>query len=324
MKLLNKILVAFIAMLLNINFAFSAEKWDMALAYGAGNFHSANATEFAKNVSNKSGGKLTIVTHPGGSLYKGGEIFRAVRTGQTQIGERFMSALGKEDPLLEVDSQPFLATNYGAAMRLYKASKPEIVKGLDAKGLVFLYAVPWPAQGLYSKKEINSVADLKGLKFRAYNSATIRIAELTGMAPTKIEAAEISQAFSTGAVESMITSPTTGKNKKIWENGVGYFYDIAAWFPKNMVIVNKDAWNKLDEATQKLVMSEAAKAEQKGWDLSKRGNKDDKKALADAGMKVAKVNAALKKHFEEVGATMSKEWAERAGSRGATVLAAFK
>ena len=324
MKLLNKILVAFIAMLLNINFAFSAEKWDMALAYGAGNFHSANATEFAKNVSNKSGGKLTIVTHPGGSLYKGGEIFRAVRTGQAQIGERFMSALGKEDPLLEVDSQPFLATNYGAAMRLYKASKPEIVKGLDAKGLVFLYAVPWPAQGLYSKKEINSVADLKGLKFRAYNSATIRIAELTGMAPTKIEAAEISQAFSTGAVESMITSPTTGKNKKIWENGVGYFYDIAAWFPKNMVIVNKDAWNKLDEATQKLVMSEAAKAEQKGWDLSKRGNKDDKKALADAGMKVAKVNAALKKHFEEIGATMSKEWAERAGSRGEAVLAAFK
>ena len=324
MKLLNKILVAFIAMLLNINFAFSAEKWDMALAYGAGNFHSANATEFAKNVSNKSDGKLTIVTHPGGSLYKGGEIFRAVRTGQAQIGERFMSALGKEDPLLEVDSQPFLATNYGAAMRLYKASKAEIVKGLDAKGLIFLYAVPWPAQGLYSKKEINSIADLKGLKFRAYNSATIRIAELTGMAPTKIEAAEISQAFSTGAVESMITSPTTGKNKKIWENGVGYFYDIAAWFPKNMVIVNKDAWNKLDADTQKLVMSEAAKAEQKGWDLSKRGNKDDKQALADAGMKVGKVSSTLKKHFEEVGATMSKEWADRAGSRGQAVLAAYK
>ena len=324
MKLIKNILVTLFALIFSANLANAGEKWDMALAYGAGNFHSANATEFAKNVTEKSGGKLTIVTHPGGSLYKGGEIFRAVRTGQAQIGERFMSALGKEDPLLEVDSQPFLATNYGAAMRLYKASKPEIVKGLDSKGLVFLYAVPWPAQGLYSKKEINSVADLKGLKFRAYNSATIRIAELTGMAPTKIEAAEISQAFSTGAVESMITSPTTGKNKKIWENGVGYFYDIAAWFPKNMVIVNKDAWNKLDAATQKLVMSEAAKAEKKGWDLSKKGNKNDKKALADAGMKVSKVNSALKKHFEDVGATMSKEWAERAGSRGQAVLAAFK
>ena len=323
MKLISKILVIFSALLLNTNLALAGEKWDMALAYGAGNFHSANAAEFAACVTGQTKGKLEIVTHPGGSLYKGGEIFRAVRTGQAQIGERFMSALGKEDPLLEVDSQPFLATSYDDAWKLYQASKPEIVKGLDSKGLVFLYAVPWPAQGLYSKKEINSVADLKGLKFRAYNSATIRIAELTGMSPTKIEAAEISQAFSTGAVESMITSPTTGKNKKIWENGVGYFYDIAAWFPKNMVIVNKEAWNKLDEATQKLVMSEAAKAEQKGWDLSKRGNKDDKQALADAGMKVAKVNAELKKHFEEVGATMAKEWAERAGSRGAAVLAAY-
>jgi len=324
MKLFKNIFLAFVALVFSASVANAGEKWDMALAYGAGNFHSANATEFAKNVSDKSGGKLTIVTHPGGSLFKGGEIFRAVRTGQVPIGERFMSALGKEDPLLEVDSQPFLATNYGAAMRLYQASKPEIVKGLDSKGLIFLYAVPWPAQGLYSKKEINSVADLKGLKFRAYNTATIRIAELTGMAPTKIEAAEISQAFSTGAVESMITSPTTGKNKKIWENGVGYFYDIAAWFPKNMVIVNKDAWNKLDEATQKLIMSEAAIAEKKGWDLSKKGNRDDKKALADAGMKVGKVNPALKKHFESVGATMSKEWADRAGSRGQAVLAAYK
>ena len=323
MKFMKYLISVLVSLILSINIAI-AEKWDMALAYGAGNFHSANATEFAKNVTEKSGGKLTIVTHPGGSLFKGGEIFRAVRTGQAQIGERFMSALGKEDPLLEVDSQPFLATSYDDAMKLYNASKPEIVKGLDGKGLVFLYAVPWPAQGLYSKKAINSVSDLKGLKFRAYNSATIRIAELTGMAPTKIEAAEISQAFSTGAVESMITSPTTGKNSKIWENGVGYFYDIAAWFPKNMVIVNKDAWNKLDSATQKLIMSEAAVAEKKGWELSKKGNVADKKALADAGMKVGKVNSALEKHFQKVGATMADEWKAKAGSRGASVLAAYK
>ena len=323
MKIIKYITTILVSLILSINLAI-AEKWDMALAYGAGNFHSANATEFANNVTKKSGGKLTIVTHPGGSLFKGGEIFRAVRTGQAQIGERFMSALGKEDPLLEIDSQPFLASSYSDAMKLYKASKAEIIKGLDAKGLVFLYAVPWPAQGLYSKKEINSVNDLKGLKFRAYNSATIRIAELTGMAPTKIEAAEISQAFSTGAVESMITSPTTGKNSKIWENGVKYFYDIAAWFPKNMVIVNKESWNKLDKATQDLVMRQAALAERKGWQLSKQGNVGDKKALADAGMVVGKVNASLQSHCEKVGATMAQEWSKKAGSRGAAVLSAYK
>ena len=323
MKLFKLFISIITSVLLFANVSL-AEKWDMALAYGAGNFHSANATEFAKNVTEKSGGKLTIVTHPGGSLFKGGEIFRAVRTGQAPIGERFMSALGKEDPLYEIDSLPFLASSYDDAMKLYEASKPYIVKSLDEKGLVFLYAVPWPAQGLYSKKQIKKVGDLNGLKFRAYNSATIRIAELTGMAPTKIEAAEISQAFSTGAVESMITSPTTGKNSKIWENGVKYFYDIAAWFPKNMVIVNKDAWNKLDQSTKDIVMKQAALAERKGWQLSKQGNVGDKKALADAGMEVGEVNSALKKHFEKVGATMSEEWKAKAGDRGAAVLSAYK
>ena len=107
MKLLRNIILGLAALIFSANIASAGEKWDMALAYGAGNFHSANATEFAKNVTEKSGGKLTIVTPPGGSLFKGGEIFRAVRTGQAPIGERFMSALGKEDPLLEVDSQPF-------------------------------------------------------------------------------------------------------------------------------------------------------------------------------------------------------------------------
>ena len=323
MRLIKYFLTTIASLIIFSSVSF-AEKWDMALAYGAGNFHSANATEFAKNVTKKSGGKLQIVTHPGGSLFKGGEIFRAVRTGQAQIGERFMSALGKEDPLLEIDSQPFLATSYTDAMRLYKASKDEITKSLDEKGLVFLYAVPWPAQGLYSKKEINNVDDLKGLKFRAYNSATIRIAELTGMAPTKIEAAEISQAFSTGAVESMITSPTTGKNSKIWENGVKYFYDIAAWFPKNMVVAHRGSWNKLDADTQMLIKREAAAAEEKGWMLSRVGNIEDKKALAAAGMVVGKVNADLEKHFQKVGKKMAKEWKKKAGKTGASVLAAYK
>ena len=127
MRLIKYFLTVIASLILFSNISF-AEKWDMALAYGAGNFHSANAKEFADNVTEKSGGKLKIVTHPGGSLFKGGEIFRAVRTGQAQIGERFMSALGKEDPLLEIDSQPFLATSYSDAMKLYKASKDEITK----------------------------------------------------------------------------------------------------------------------------------------------------------------------------------------------------
>jgi TRAP-type C4-dicarboxylate transport system substrate-binding protein len=323
-KIIKALLILTTFSLVSINNLIAAEKWDMPLAYAAGNFHTINADEFAKNVTKKSGGKLTIVTHANGSLYKGDVIFRAVRTGQAQIGERFMSALGNEDALYEIDSIPFLATSFDEAMKLYQASKAATVKSLDAKGLVLLYAVPWPAQGLYSKKEIKSPNDLKGLKFRAYNPATVRIAELTGMTPTKVEVAEVSQAFSTGTVESMITSPTTGKDTKIWENGVKYFYDIAAWYPKNIVIVNKDAWNKLDAETKKLVLAEAAIAEKKGWDVAKAGDAADKKILASNGMKVGVVNDSVKALFQKVGTTLTQEWSAKAGDTGKAVISAYK
>ena len=111
-----------------------AEKWDMPLAYSATNYHSENATKFAAAVTEATGGELEIVTHPSGSLYKGGEIFRAVRTGQVPIGERLISALGNEDPIFEIDALPFLATSFEDAMKLYKASKPAMEKVLDEQG----------------------------------------------------------------------------------------------------------------------------------------------------------------------------------------------
>ena len=94
-----------------------AEKWDMPLAYSATNYHSVNATRFAEAVTAATGGALEIVTHPSGSLFKGGEIFRAIRTGQAPIAERLISALGNEDPLFEIDGA-VAGRRYGAVPRV--------------------------------------------------------------------------------------------------------------------------------------------------------------------------------------------------------------
>ena len=252
------------ALVAGIATAQAGEKWDMPLAYAATNYHSENATAFAKAVTEASGGELEIVTHPSGSLFKGGEIFRAVRTGQAPIGERLISALGNEDPIFEVDALPFLATSFEAAMKLHKASTPVMAAILAEKDLKLLYAVPWPPQGLYNKNPVSSAADMKGVKFRAYNAATSRLAELMGAVPTKIEAAELVQAFATGVADSMMSSGSTGYDRKIWEH-VKYWYDVQAWLPKNMVVVNLESWKALDEKTQGVVTKAAADAEATGW-----------------------------------------------------------
>src|SRR3546814_3069171 len=75
---------------------------------------------------------------------------------------------------------------------------------------------------------------MQGVKFRAYNAATEQLAQLMGAVPTKIEAAELTQAFATGVADSMISSGSTGYDSKIWEH-VKYWYDVQAWLPKNMV-----------------------------------------------------------------------------------------
>ena len=297
--------------------------WDMALAYAETSYHSENAARFAAAVTAATGGALEIVTHPGGSLFKGNEIFGAVRSGEIAIGERLISALGAEDPIFEVDALPFLATGFEAARALYDASKPAIEASLEGKGLKLLYAVPWPPQGLYAKGAVNSLADLAGSKFRAYNAATSRLAELMGAEPTRIRAAEISRAFASGAVESMISAGSTGYDRRIWQH-VRYWYDVQAWLPKNMVVVNLEAWGALDETTRGIVLGAAAMAEQAGWAKAEELADWYREQLAANGMEVDPPGEALRAELEAVGQTMVEDWLERAGDVGRVVIETYR
>lgn len=300
-----------------------SQKWDMPLAYSATNYQSENAAAFAASVTEATGGSLTIFTHPGGSLYKGDEIFRAVRTGQVPIGERLISALGNEDPLFELDTLPFLAPNFVDAKKLHEAAKPEMQELLASKGVMMLYAVPWPPQGIYNKSPINSTAEMKDVKFRAYNPATVRLAELMGAVPTTIEVAELTQAFATGQVESMVSSSSTGYDTKIWEY-VDFWYDIQAWLPKNMVIVNLDAWNNLDESTQSIVLNAAAEAEADGWVKAESLAQWYAEQLAANGMTVQTAGDQLMTDFRKIGDIMTMEWLERAGASGEALINAYR
>ncbi|MFT5110818.1 MAG: TRAP-type C4-dicarboxylate transport system substrate-binding protein [Parasphingorhabdus sp.] len=300
-----------------------AEKWDMPMAYSATNFHSATGAEFAKCVTTGTGGDIEIVTHPSGSLFKGGEIKRAVQTGQAPIGERLLSGHQNENALFGFDSIPFLATSFDDSVKLWKAAKPSIVKLLDSQNLVLLYAVPWPPQGLYFKKEVNSVADMKGIKFRSYNSATARLAELTGMLPVQIEAAEISQAFATGVAESMVSSGSTGYDRKVWES-LTHFYEVDAWLPRNYVMVNKGVWNDTSDASKNIIQGCASLAEYTGFYRSKEYTGFTLNGLRAGGMTVGPAGDQLVAELKKIGETMTAEWLANAGDEGKAIVDAFR
>ncbi|WP_417686222.1 TRAP transporter substrate-binding protein [Roseibium sp.] len=303
--------------------AASAEtKWDMPTPYGDSNFHTQNIAKFAEEVSSKTGGSLNIQVHSAGSLFKHPEIKNAVRKGLAPIGELLISRLSNEDPVFGVDSVPFMANSYDLAWKLYQASKPALEEKLAAQGLQLLYTVPWPPQGIYAKKDLNTIEDLKGLKFRAYNASTERMAQLAGAVPTQVEVPDLPTAFSTGRVEAMITSPSTGANSKAWDY-LDHYYDTQAWLPKNMVIVNKSAFDGLSDAEKTALLEAATAAETRGWEASKTETAEQTQVLKDNGIAVAAPSEALQASLKEIGATMVQEWKESAGADGAAVVEAF-
>ena len=299
-----------------------AQKWDMPMAYADGNYHTRNAKAFAEAVGVATGGRLAIVVHGGGSLFKGNEIKRAVQTGQAPIGERLLSAHQNENAVFGFDSVPFLAASFEDSEKLWQAARPTIEKILAGQNLVLLYAVPWPPQGMYFKKEVNGVADMQGIKFRAYNAATARLAELSGMLPVQIEAAELVQALATGVAEAFVSSGSTGYDRKVWEH-MTHFYEVNAWLPRNYVFVNRDAWEELDEDTRHVVRGLSLLAERAGTAEARQLADWYTARLAANGMQVQAPGEALRGELERIGATMAEEWLSRAGSDGKAIVDAF-
>jgi TRAP-type C4-dicarboxylate transport system substrate-binding protein len=315
--------VATAAFALSTASAQAQTKWNLPSAYPNDNPHVENLNAFAKDVADATGGKLSITVHGGASLFKGPEIKRAVATGQAQAGEVLISILENENPIYGVDVVPFLATSFPQAMKLWKASRPAIEKHLAQQGIMVLFGVPWGPQGIYSKKELNTIDDLKGLKWRAYNVGTARIGEMVGAQAVTVQAAELPQALATGVVNAFMSSGATGYDSKVWES-LSYFYDTQAWIPKNVTFMNKAAFDALDKPTQDAVLKAAKVAEERGWKVWESKTEWYHNEIAKKGMKVLKPSPALEAGFKKIGEQLTADWLKKAGAEGQAVVDAYK
>lgn len=316
-------LILAICLVMPVFGASAATQWEMPTPYGDGVHHTRNVRLFAEDVMRTSNGELEIKVHSGASLFKHPDIHRAVRSGQVSIGEMLMALLGNQDPLFKVDNIPFLASDFDSAKKLWQVSRPYVEKSLARDGLMLLYAVPWPPQGFYTKKAVASVKDFDGMKMRAYSPTTSRLAVLLKGAPTTVQTPEIPQAFSTGIIDAMVTSPTTGVSSQAWDF-VGHYTDTRAWIPKNMVIVNARAFKRLSPAVQDALLAAASRAEERGWEIAVSETAEKTATLKEQGMQVNSPTARFKSELKAIGDVMSREWASEAGEVGAEILKAMQ
>lgn len=300
-----------------------AERWNMPVRSNERNYFTRNIMQFADEVKTATDGKLEIVIHPEDSLIKQPDVKRAVQTGQVQIGELLMSMHSNENAIFGVDSVPFLAKSSEEGRKLLRITRPRIESLLEKQGMRLLFVVPWPANSFYVDKEVNSTSDFKGLKFRAFNPVTGRLAELMGAIPVTVQQAEVSQAFSTGVIQAMITSPATGVDTQAWDF-VKYFYEVRAMAPWNIAVVNERMFRRLDEATQAAVLEVSKKAEERGWELAASETGKLVETLKENGMEVRQPSPELMGELGKIGDQLIDEWVKSAGSEGEEIMKEFR
>ena len=297
-------------------------KMTLADAYPPTEFINVNMQKWGEEIRGATNGAVQITMHHSGSLYKNPDIKRAVQTGQVEFGTQLMQNLGPEKRLFEIDGLPFLVRDYDEGMKLWEISRPYLAGYMQKQGLRLLYAAPWPSQGFFFKKEVNSLADARGQRQRAYNEMTSRLAQLMETIPTTVQITELAQAMTTGTVQAFNTSPTSAVVFKVWEFS-SYFYDTNAWLPKQMVFVNEQAFAKLPPNVQQAILDASKVAEKRGWDVSRQQVDEARKKLAEAGMKVVKPSPTLQRELDKIGETMRGEWLLKADDDAKTVMTQF-
>jgi TRAP-type C4-dicarboxylate transport system substrate-binding protein len=144
-----------------------------------------------------------------------------------------------------------------------------------------------------------------------------------GTTPVNVPFSDVAQAFTTSVIDSMITSPSTGVNNQSWDY-ITHFTTVSAWIPKNMVFVNQRIFDKLDADTQKVILTAAANAEKKGWELGRENAVKDTNTLRDNGMIVAEPSSVLQGELRDIGKTMVAEWLAESGQVGKSIIDQYK
>jgi TRAP-type C4-dicarboxylate transport system substrate-binding protein len=296
--------------------------WKLATGYRAESFHTQNIEDFAREVASATGGRLKIEVAANNSLVKLAEIPQAVASGKVEAGEAIMSGMGKEMPLAGADGVPFVVGSYEAVQRLWSLQRPGIEREFAAKGLKPLYAVPWPPQGLYTNRPIREARDLAGMKMRTYNPTTVRIAQLLGAGPVDVPMVQVGQALAEGRMDAMITSAVTGVENKVW-GGLKHYYELNAWFPKNIVFVNAKSFAALPPAVQQALMRAAAAAETRGFALSQAAATEATQELRRNGIKVEPVPFELGRDLKRLGEKFSREWVTSVGNSANEIFIPF-
>ena len=300
-----------------------AADWDMPVAWPDGNFHTKNARVFAEEVAKVTEGRVTITVHAGGSLgFKGPEMLSVVRDGLAPIGDVYLSQQVGEEPILGIESIPYLVSSYEELRKLHEHFRPVVEEVAAEYNQKVLYMVPWPAPGIYTKVKATKLEDLSGVKIRTYNKTTTELFNAIGMTAVQLPWGEVVPSLAAGTIDGVTTSASSGVDGKFWEF-LKYFYPTGHVWSSDAITVNLDAWSDLSEADRASIEKLAMELEPTFWEVSRSEDAEKLKILNDNGLQTGVVTDEMLSAMREATADQVSSFLEATPEAKPTLDAFF-
>jgi len=302
----------------------NAEKWPLPILWPSGNFSTQGVMKFADLVKERTDNGVIIEVHAGGSLgFKGPNMLQVVKDGLAPIGEMLLGYVAGTEPIMDLSTMPFLVANAGEAHLLGVVSKPYMEKVFKKWNQKLLYWQFWPGAGIYTKKPITSMADLKDLRIRTFNNISTQWVKSAGGKPVSIPWGDVYMAMSTGSIDALLTSSVSGADGKFWEV-MTHFTALDFTFGYSAVTVNLNSWGMLKDNDKVAILETAREMEALQETSSILADKAAMKKLVDNGMTVSGISADFKKESAVLAEPIWADWIKKAGSDSQKIINEFK
>ncbi len=251
-----------------------------------------------------TGGRVSLTVFSGGSQGDESTVMRKMRLGTIQGASLTVVGLANIDPAFNVFNIPFFFRSYDELNAVVEKLTPTLKQRSEAKGFILLN---WGHGGwlqLFTKRPVQSVADLKSIKL--YTSAgddrMTQWYKANGFQPRAMAMTDILTGLTTGMLDGLPTPPLAAMAFQ-WYKQTPYMLDIGLSPVVGATVITKKTWNGISEADRAAMMRVAAGVEQQ---LKSDVPKQDLLAMAMMGQQGLKITKATGPEWQQEAEALAR------------------
>ena len=297
---------------------------NLANEYQASTFAAVADEFFIERVAELTGGSVEITYYPGGSLgFKSIDHFDAVSDGAIDIADTYIGQLSGIDPVFSMPSLPFLATSKEDALRLESVLRPAYDEVFGNADQIYLFTMPWPPSGIWTKEPLKAPADLDDLKVRVPDVTAMQTFKAVGANPLQVSWADIVPQLSTNALDAVISSAEGGTNISLGDF-LPQYTALDYVIPVNVVHMSRLAYDRLSEEEQTAIRQASADTSEFIWGKLEERLAGTYTDLDGLGVAVDRdVASELTEALQTASETAMQDWLSKSGDKGQALLDAY-